>query len=415
MADRTEKPYALAFLLLIVSIDAMGIGMYLPIIPTFIARITGATATHAAVIGGQLTVLYSVANFLAAPVFGALSDSIGRRPVLIGSVAAFGVAYFIAAVSPSVAWLYLAMSLAGTFSATAGTANAYISDSSDGSDRLRRLGLLNGAFGIGLVVGPAVGSSLANVGFRIPFLFAAGLAGANALYGYFFLPESLRLEDRKAFVFRQANILKSVAEMRTHEPILTFLGANLLVRLAIAALPATWAYYVSEEFGWSIQMIGLSFTAYGVMVVIAQLVLLPVLAKRLRDPAVLSLGIGLTVLSNLGLALAPNNSVLFLSLSLAALGVIVTPVFAALVSKCVPGSTQGQAQALLVCTNTAATVLASLLMTRLFAAFASQRAALHLPSAPFLAANLLLLIAWLMARTPLRILPTVLAQRRLPT
>ena len=186
-----KKPAALVFIFITILIDVIGLGIIIPIIPTLIQEITGEGISQASVYGGWLLFAYAGMQFLFAPIIGGLSDQFGRRPVILASLLGFGLDYVVAALAPSLSWLFIASIIAGITGASFTSASAYIADISTPDKRAQNFGMIGAAFGLGFIVGPVLGGLLGSFGPWVPFWTAAGFSLANALYGYFVLPESL--------------------------------------------------------------------------------------------------------------------------------------------------------------------------------------------------------------------------------
>src|SRR6201994_4318659 len=198
------------FILVTLIIDALGFGLVVPIVPALVLKLSGLTVSGASEWVGLLLTVFALMQFVSAPILGALSDRFGRRPVLLMSLTGMGLNYLMLAWAPSLIWLFLGRLVAGATAANAATATAYIADVMPPAKRASQFGLVGAAFGVGFVVGPAVGGLLGTYGLRLPFLVAAGLAAANVLYGLFVLPESLPPALRRPFDWRRANPIGSL-------------------------------------------------------------------------------------------------------------------------------------------------------------------------------------------------------------
>src|SRR5437870_6124882 len=211
---------ALVFIAITVLLDVIGFGLILPVLPALLMSLTGAGVSQAAIYGGWLTFVYAIAQFLCSPVLGNLSDRFGRRPVLLYAVGALGVDYLVMGLAPTLGWLFIGRTISGMAGASFTPAYAYVADVSPPERRAQNFGLISAAFGIGFIVGPALGGLLGGLGPRAPFFIAAALSLLNFVYGLFVLPESLPPERRRAFSFRRANPLGALLEMRRHPMVL---------------------------------------------------------------------------------------------------------------------------------------------------------------------------------------------------
>jgi len=194
-----NKNAALGFIFVTLLIDVMGFGIIIPVIPNLISQLEHVSIPEAASYGGWLVAAFAIMQFFFSPVMGNLSDQYGRRPVLLLSLFGFGVDYLLTAFAPSIVWLFVGRTVAGIMGASFTTASAYIADISTPEKRAQNFGIIGAAFGLGFIIGPALGGLIANYGLRAPFIAAAGLTFVNWLYGYFVLPESLKVENRRKF------------------------------------------------------------------------------------------------------------------------------------------------------------------------------------------------------------------------
>jgi DHA1 family tetracycline resistance protein-like MFS transporter len=204
---------ALAFVLITIFVDAMGIGIIIPVIPSLLMELVGGSLSSVALYNGWLMILFAGLQFLSAPILGTLSDCYGRRPVLLISLAAYGFDLIIMGIAPTIGWLFLGRALSGVFSATVVVASAYIADVTSLGERARGFGWMGAAFGLGFVVGPAIGGLLGDTNNRLPFFVAAGLAAANVVFGFFVLPETLDPENRRKFSLRRAHVVGALRRM----------------------------------------------------------------------------------------------------------------------------------------------------------------------------------------------------------
>lgn len=200
-----ERKPAIGFIFVTLLIDTMGFGLIIPVLPNLIAELKNISVNQASAYGGLLLSTYAITQFLFAPVIGNLSDKYGRRPIILSSLLGFGIDYIILALAPTFGWLFVGRVIAGITGASFTTASAYIADVSTPDTRAKNFGMIGAAFGIGFIIGPALGGLLAKFGVRAPFYAAAALCLLNALYGFFVLPESLSESNRRPFNWRKAN------------------------------------------------------------------------------------------------------------------------------------------------------------------------------------------------------------------
>src|SRR5436190_1367978 len=219
---RGNPLYFIAFTVLL---DIVGFGLIVPILPRLLVELTGKSVSQAAIYGGWLSFLYAITQFVCAPILGGLSDRFGRRPVLLYAVGSFGIDYLIMGFAPTLGWLFLGRTISGISGASFTPAYAYVADVAPPEKRAQSFGLISAAFGIGFILGPAIGGLLGHLGVRAPFFAAAILSFANLLYGIFVLPESLPPERRRPFDPRRANPLGTLLHMWGRPPVRNVLGA----------------------------------------------------------------------------------------------------------------------------------------------------------------------------------------------
>lgn len=403
MTAAASSRRSLVFLLITVAVDAIAFGIMMPVIPQLIVELSEEGVTGAATYGGWLMALFAAVQFFAAPVLGNLSDSYGRRPVLIASLAAFGVSYFIMGTAIAIAWLFIGQVLAGAFAATFGTASAYVADVTTAERRSKRFGTISAAFGLGYILGPMLGGVLGEYGTRVPFFLAGGLALLNAAYGYFALPESLDPDRRRPFSIERANPFGVLARMREHRQVFGLFGSLALMQIAITSIPATWAYFTMLKFAWSQRDIGFSFGLYGIASILVQGVLIGWVNRWCADRCTVYLGFSFMVVSFCGFAFADQGWVMLVFVLPLALSSMTGPALVSYMSGNVSTDAQGELQGAVACINGAATILAPLLMTQLFSYFSAPDASINFPGAPFLLSALLAACGLLLAIYVLRL------------
>jgi DHA1 family tetracycline resistance protein-like MFS transporter len=376
---------ALVFVLLTVMLDAMGNGILIPVIPELIIKLRGTDLGQSAVYGGWLMATFAIVQFIASPMLGSLSDSIGRRPVLLVSLAAYGLSYLVMGFAPTLAWLFFAQVLTGLFGATPSTAGAYLADISAPHERTARFGMLGASYGLGLIIGPVVGGLLVEHGLVAPFLAAAGLSLANVAYGTWVLPESLPMAARRKFSWARANPIGVLKELQHMPRVARLLLVTLLQRIAANTLPATWPFFAMMSFKWSPREVGWSLAAFGTTTVLTQAVFVRQFERWLGTRGLTMAGILLMIVGYAGLALVPVSMLQMLCIPLAALGFAALAGLSSLLSQSVGGDQQGWVQGAMASANGIAAVCAPLLMTWLFGYFTTAGAPFQFPGAPYLA------------------------------
>jgi len=380
---------AIVFVAITLLLDTIGFGLIIPVLPALLVSVTGASVSRAAIYGGWLSFLYATMQFLCAPVLGNLSDRFGRRPVLLYAIGALGVDYLIMGTAPTLGWLLLGRAISGMAGASFTPAYAYVADISPPERRARNFGVVSAMFGLGFIVGPALGGFLAHFGPRAPFFAAATLCLLNFCYGTFVLPESLPPERRRAFEWSRANPLGTFVQMRRRPVVRGLLAALFLWMVANQVYPSTWSFYTKFRFGWSEAMIGASLALVGAVMVTSQVTLLRRLVPRLGERRAALLGVTIAAVGYAGFATATAGWMMFAWLSTWFFGAIVFPLTNALMSHRIGPDAQGELQGAVAGLSSLAAIAGPLLMTQLFGRFTAPTAPVHLPGAAFLAASLL--------------------------
>lgn len=378
---------SLAFIFATVLIDAIGFGVIVPVMPGLIMSLTGKSVAGAAQVSGMIMLLYAATQFVCGPVIGGLSDRFGRRPVLLASLLAFGLDYLVMAFAPTLAWLVAARFVAGITGASFSTAYAYIADISPPEKRGPNFGLIGMAFGLGFIIGPALGGIAAEWGERVPFFLAGGLALINATYGYFILPESLAPEHRRPFDWRRANPVGALIRFRRASPMVLMLGFTVLIwSIGYQSLIATWNYYTIERFAWTPGQVGWSLAAVGFVGAIVQGVLSRRLIPRYGARNIVVTGLISAICGYLVYAFAFAPWVMFVGILVAAMQGLVFPSLQSLMSAGTSPSEQGELQGGVASLQSLAAIFGPPLMTQSFATFSAPGAAVYFPGAPFLLA-----------------------------
>ena len=379
----------LIFILITVMLDAMGIGLIMPVMPDLIQELEAGDLAQAAVWGGILTAIFAVMQFLFGPIVGGLSDRFGRRPVLLIALVVMAFDYVLMAVAGTIWLLVIGRIIGGITAATQSTATAYMADISKPEDKSANFGLIGAAFGVGFVLGPMMGGILAEYGTRAPFWAAAILAGANAIFGYFALPETVTDRIRRPFSLRRANPLGAFKHIGQLPGLGRLMGMSFIYGVAFFVYPSIWAYFGKLQFGWGPGMIGLSLGAFGIGIAIVQGVLIrPILALIGERNAVL-LGLGVDVVAFIALGFVTNGWIALALTPLTALGSIAGPALQGIMSRTAPDDQQGELQGALTSINAVASIVAPLAMTQVFFYFTHENAPIYLPGAPFILSAIL--------------------------
>jgi MFS transporter, DHA1 family, tetracycline resistance protein len=391
---RAPGPHAVAFVATTVLLDMIGFGLILPIMPTLLMELTGEGVSRAAIYGGWLAFVYAVMQFIFAPILGNLSDRFGRRPVLLAAIAALGVDYLVLGFAPNLGWLFIGRAIAGMAGASFTPAYAYVADITPPERRAQNFGLIGGAFGVGFIVGPALGGVLGGLGPRAPFFAAAALSLLNLAYGFFVLAESLPPERRRPFLWRRANPLGTLLQMRKQPVVRGLLAALFLWMVGHQVMPATWTFYTKLRFGWTEAMIGGSLALVGLVMAVSQATLLRVLVPRLGERRAALTGIAIAALGYLGYATATASWMMLAWMVTWFFGAIVMPSTNALMSHRVTPDAQGELQGAVASLYSLSSIVGPPLMTHLFGYFSAPDAPIHLPGAAFIASTVLALASF---------------------
>jgi DHA1 family tetracycline resistance protein-like MFS transporter len=388
-----RRPLPILFIMITVTLDAMGIGLILPVMPDLIQEVRGASLADAALWGGILSAGYAVMQFGFSPTVGNLSDRYGRRPILLISMAVMAVDYAIMVFAGSI-WLLLgARLLTGVAAATHSTALAFMADITEPGKRAQNFGLVSACFGLGFIFGPALGGLLGDLDPRAPFAAAACLAAANFALGYFVLPESLPESRRRPFDWRRANPAGGVMQMGKLPGVKAMLWVMLAYQIANYTYPAVWAYYMQAAHDWDTRMIGWSLAAYGVAMAVVQGGLIRAILPRLGENRAVFWGLVLNTVC-LGLyGVASEGWMIWVLIPISAVGAIVAPAMQGVMSRRASEDQQGELQGVLSSISALSRILAPLLMTQAFFWFTRDGAQIWLPGAPFLVGGVLMGLA----------------------
>jgi len=393
-----SRKAAVGFIFVTLLIDVMGWGLIIPVMPKLISELINIPVNQASSYGALLLSVYAITQFIFAPVIGNLSDRYGRRPVLLSSMLGFGIDYIFLALAPGYGWLFIGRIIAGFTGASFTTAAAYIADVSTPDTRAKNFGVIGAAFGLGFVIGPALGGLLASFGVRAPFYAAAGLCLLNALYGYFVLPESLSKENRRPFQWKRANPFGSLQFLRKTPGIGGLAISYFLIYLAAQAVQGNWSFFTIYRFKWSEGMVGISLAVVGLLVGAVQAGLTRVVNPKLGNEKSIYLGLFLYTFGLILFAFATNGWMMFAFLVPYCLGGIAGPSLQATLAKHVSPKQQGELQGALTSLMSLTTIIGPLMMNNLFTFFTSEKAPFHFPGVSFLLAALFMLGSLLIAR-----------------
>jgi DHA1 family tetracycline resistance protein-like MFS transporter len=386
-----------AFILVTVLLDVLSFGIIIPVLPLLVERFTLSDTARAAEVYGLMGTAWAFMQFVCSPILGALSDRFGRRPVVLLSNFGLGLDYILMALAPNLTWLFIGRILSGMASSSFSTAGAYIADVTAVEQRAAAFGKIGVAFGLGFVLGPAVGGLLGAVDPRLPFWGAAATSLINACYGYFVLPESLAREKRSAFAWKRANPVGSLVLLRSHRELFGLATAEFLMNLAHVVLPSVMVLYLGYKFGWDSAAVGLALAAVGISAMIVQGVLVGPITQAYGEPRTVRAGLLCGAVGFSVYALAPSGLVYCLGIPIMACWGLAGPAMQSLMTRRVSHSEQGQLQGAIASLIGIAGLVGPSVFTQTFAYFISPAARWHFPGAPFLLASCLLLLAMAIA------------------
>jgi DHA1 family tetracycline resistance protein-like MFS transporter len=392
----SKRSAALAFILVTVALDMLALGIVIPVLPKLVLSFLEGDTAKAARVYGLFSTIWALMQFVCSPLQGALSDRFGRRPVVLLSNVGLGLDYVLMAASPSLSWLFLGRVLSGATAASFSTAGAYITDVTPQEKRAEAFGMIGVAFGLGFVLGPAIGGLLGGFSPRLPFWVAAGASLLNAAYGFFVLPESLAPEKRGRFSFRRANPFGSLELLRSHKGLLGLAAVNLLADVAHESLPSMFALYAGYRYNWDARAIGLTLAAVGVASAVVQGGLVRY-ASRYGNRRVLMGGLMFGAIGLSIYGLAPTGLLFCVGIPVVALWGLAGPAAQSLMTADVEPSEQGQLQGANASLLGIAGLFGPAVFTLEFATFIGKDAPLFLPGAPYLLAGLILLAAMTLA------------------
>lgn len=389
----SPRKAAVGFIFITLLIDVMGWGLIIPVMPRLISELKGIPVNEASPYGALLLSVYAITQFVFAPLIGNLSDKYGRRPVLLSSLLGFGIDYIFLALAPTYGWLFVGRIIAGITGASFTTATAYIADVSTPDTRAKNFGMIGAAFGLGFVIGPALGGVLAGLGTRAPFYAAAILCLLNALYGYFVLPESLGKENRRPFEWKRANPFGSLQFLRKTPGIGSLAISFFLIYLAAQAVQGNWSFFTIHRFGWTEGLVGISLAVVGLLVGLVQGVLIRVVNPRLGNEKSIYVGLLLYTVGLVLFAFATEGWMMFAFLVPYCLGGIAGPSLQATLAQHVPPNEQGELQGALTSLMSLTTIIGPLIMNNLFKYFTTAKAPFYFPGVSFLLGAFFMLLS----------------------
>ncbi len=395
-ARSPARSAAVRFIFITVMLDMLAFGVIIPVLPHLIVELIGGSIPKAAVWQSAFGTLFMLMQFVFAPIQGVLSDRYGRRSVILISCLGLGIDFIVMALTPVLWLLFVGRAVSGICAASFTTANAYIADITPKEKRAATFGILGAAFGIGFIVGPALGGMLGHLGLRVPFWVAAGLALANFCYGLFVLPESLPKEKRsEKFDWRHANPLGSLLLLKRYPQVFGLAAVFFLISLAQFSLNSTYVLYTDFRYGWGPLTVGYTLALVGLLSGLVQAVLVGKLMPKFGERKLILAGLAICAVGYVFLGFASIAWVFLAGIPFLCLGGLAGPPAQAMMTHQVDPREQGRLQGALSSLSSFAGIFGPALFANIFALFISDHAPVkHLPGAAFVLAAMLLLASF---------------------
>lgn len=399
--EQLAKNRATRFVLLTVFTYSAGFGIIMPVLPELIVELEGVSLSEATLLGGFVAAAYAVFQFLMGPLVGNLGDRFGRRPVFLLSLLGFSIDFIVMGFALNIIWLFVGRSLAGALGAIFGPANAAMADLSTDEERAKGFGKVGAAFGMGFIIGPAIGGLLGELGTRVPFFVAGAMAFVTLIYGWFAFPETMRQEDRRNFSLKRANPLGALLSLKKLPSVIGIAFVYLLWVTSTNVYPVIWAYFAPAQYGWGSKMVGVSLTLVGISMALAQVFLIGHMVKRFgeRHTAIVGMIAGIVGLLIFGLV-SRGIVALILCLCVGLQGMAM-PSINAMMSRRTPKDMQGELQGFNGSLAALAALIAPLIYNTTLSYFTSNEAPVFFAGAPFVVSAglaLLAMVALLAAR-----------------
>jgi len=383
---------AKTFIIMTIIIDSMGIGLIGPVMPALLKELGNTGVSTAAIWGGLLATSFAFMQFCFGPLLGNLSDSYGRRPVLLVSLFVMVIDYLIMGYATSIWVLFIGRLVGGVTAATHSTAMAYMADISKNNEKAQNFGLIGAAFGIGFVLGPLLGGVLGEFSSRAPFFAAAGLAFLNLCLGYIVLPETVTDENKRPFNLNTANPLSALRQLRRINGVGRLLLILFIYDVAFYVYPAIWSYWSEEKFGWGPIQIGYSFAAFGLCMAFTQGYLMKKIIRYIGENKTVKITLYINIISFFFIAFITDSWMIWVLIPVISLGVISGPALQGLMSQAVPDNQQGELQGLLTSITAIGMIISPLLMTFTFGFFTGVENYLYFPGSPFIISFILVIL-----------------------
>lgn len=393
MTAHTPSRHAVTFIFITVFLDMVGFGLIMPVLPRLIEDVSGADLAGASLLAGWLFFAYGGMQFLCGPLLGNLSDAYGRRPILLLSVFGLGVDYLLTAFAPNMFWLFVGRTLAGLCGASYTTANAYLADITEPENRAKVFGYMGAAFGLGFIIGPAIGGILGEYGPRVPFFAAAGISILNFAYGYFVLPETLPRESRRPFSLARSNPIGVFKVFATYRQALPLCIVMAMYFFATSVYPAIWAFWGIARFNWSEMTIGWTLSVFGLITAVVQGGLTGPAVKWLGERNATILALATSVIAAVGYGVATGMSMVLILFLVHAPEGFAQPALTALMSKDAPPDAQGELQGGIASAQNLALLVGTVMFAQIFGYFLQDGSPIQSPNVAYYISAALGLVA----------------------
>jgi DHA1 family tetracycline resistance protein-like MFS transporter len=394
-----ERRGALGFIFVTVLLDMMALGIMIPVLPRLVQNFLGGDTGRASEMMAWFTTAWAVMQFLFSPLLGMLSDRYGRRPVILLSNLGLGLDYIVMALAPTLGWLFVGRVLSGITAASVPTANAYITDVTPVETRAKAYGMFGAAFGVGFILGPALGGWLGATNPRLPFWFSAAFSLVNFLYGLLVLPESLPPERRRTTLrWQDANPLGSLALLRSHTELLGLASVNFLGYVAHEIYATVFVLYGGYRFHWDTRTIGTALAVVGIASMVISGGIVGPVVKRLGERRALFAGLAFGAVGFALFGWAPSSWLFLLAIPINCLWALAGPPSQSMMSQRVSASEQGELQGAIGAVRSLAMIIGPTIFGWTFATFIAPERALKIPGAPWFLAGLMLVVALILAR-----------------
>ncbi|MFT4636599.1 MAG: DHA1 family tetracycline resistance protein-like MFS transporter [Chitinophagales bacterium] len=395
MISAKEKANATRFVLITVCAYSMGFGIIMPVLPDLIVELEGVSLSEATLIGGFIASAYAVFQFLMGPLVGNLGDRFGRRPVFLLSLAGFSIDFLLMGFAPSIFWLFIGRSIAGGLGAIFGPANAVMADVSDAKDRAKGFGLVGAAFGIGFMIGPAIGGMLGEYGTRTPFFVASAMAAMTFIYGWFRFPETITEEARRPFSWKRANPIGALIALRQLPGVLGIAMIYFIWVTSTNVFPIIWSYFSAIKYSWNSGTIGLSLSIVGISMALVQVFVLSRVVDRFGERITAIVGLFAAIAGMIFFAFVDNPNYALIGCLFVGFQGMVMPSINAMMSRRTPAQAQGELQGFNGSIAALAALAAPLIYNTSLSYFTAAGNSVYFPGAPFILSSILATIALL--------------------